>query len=222
MGGQSTLGVGGGDQRVGGGGEHREEGVTLGLDHGAAPVLDGLPHQPVVVVESAHPCLSEGLDEPGPTAEGVPMLRMDDVYGHTALGNNNPYVQDNELTWFLWDKLKQNQHIFAFVSALIAFRKKHPQLHRSQFLTDADVDWHGATPFQPDFSPSSRLIALTLKPDIYVAFNANYQPADLTLPPGNWHLLVRTDEEWRFHGGDVTLSSSIQIPPYSALLCQAR
>src|SRR5690606_18241202 len=37
---------------------------------------------------------------------GIPMLLMGDEYGHTRLGNNNPYVQDNEINWFLWNELE--------------------------------------------------------------------------------------------------------------------
>ncbi len=54
-------------------------------------------------------------------SQGVPMLLMGDEYGHTRHGNNNPYVLDNEINWFLWDQ--ENEKIFSFVAALIRFRK---------------------------------------------------------------------------------------------------
>ena len=36
-------------------------------------------------------------------ATGVPMLNAGDEFGRTQGGNNNPYCQDNELSWFDWD-----------------------------------------------------------------------------------------------------------------------
>ena len=35
-------------------------------------------------------------------SQGVPMLVGGDELGHTRLGNNNPYCQDNELNWIDW------------------------------------------------------------------------------------------------------------------------
>jgi isoamylase len=35
-------------------------------------------------------------------SQGIPMFLMGDEIGHTRKGNNNPYVQDNEINWFDW------------------------------------------------------------------------------------------------------------------------
>ena len=35
-------------------------------------------------------------------AQGTPMLAAGDELGHTQRGNNNPYCQDNEITWIDW------------------------------------------------------------------------------------------------------------------------
>ena len=37
------------------------------------------------------------------TSTGVPMLNAGDEFGRTQDGNNNPYCQDNEISWFDWD-----------------------------------------------------------------------------------------------------------------------
>ena len=37
-------------------------------------------------------------------SHGVPMLLGGDEMNRTQLGNNNPYNQDNEVSWFDWDK----------------------------------------------------------------------------------------------------------------------
>lgn len=153
-------------------------------------------------------------------SQGIPMLLMEDVYGHTRFGNNNPYVQDNEITWFQWDQLEKNKKIFQFVVQLIAFRKSNPQLRHPQFLTSEEIDWHSATPFKPDWSDQSHLVAFTLKKDspIYAAFNSSSEPASLTLPPGEWRKTVLTSEDWQFYEAGDLLPSTFELPPYSALL----
>ncbi len=144
-------------------------------------------------------------------SQGIPMLPMGDEYGHTRRGNNNPYVQDNEINWFLWDQ--QNPKIVQFVSSLTAFRKRYPQLRHVQFLTDAEVDWY------TNWDYNSRLVAFCLKnsPNLYIAFNAHPHSITLTLPSGYWRLVVNSDEDWLFHQNG-PLISSIELSPYSSLL----
>lgn len=141
-------------------------------------------------------------------SQGVPMFLMGDEYGHTRQGNNNPYVQDNELNWFLWDK--QNPKMFAFISSLIAFRKANPQFRHTHFLQNEEIEWF------TDWN--SRLVCFCLKP-FYIAFNAEDHPVTLSLPEGNWRLIVNTKEDWVFHKGDPIISP-IELLPYSALLLQ--
>ncbi len=153
-------------------------------------------------------------------SQGIPMLSQGDVYGHTCHGNNNPYVQDNQISWFLWDELEKNQKIFQFISLLIGFRKTHPQLREKQFLKQEDVDWHSETPFKPNWDPTVRLICFTLKKKqpLYIAFNAHHEAKTILLPTGNWQQIINTEEDWQFHTKGLPLSSSITLAPYSALL----
>ncbi len=160
-------------------------------------------------------------------SQGIPMLLMGDEYGHTRQGNNNPYVQDNELNWFLWDQLAQNKKIFDYVSSLIRFRKEHPVLRQGHFLTDSDLDWHGLNPMNPDWSASSRFIAFSYKgkDPIYAAFNASFQTAQIALPQNTkWRHLILTSEDWdRHHMADPLkgpLITQLELPPYSALLAK--
>lgn len=158
-------------------------------------------------------------------SQGIPMLLMGDEYGHTRRGNNNPFVQDNEINWFLWDELEKRQDLFDFTSSLIAFRKAHPVLRQNRFLKDLDIDWHGSEPFQPDWSDSSRLVACTLKgtPSLFLAFNAHFLPKQITLPPGEWKEIVETSKPWQEHHLNTPetgplLPSTIELIPHSAIL----
>jgi isoamylase/glycogen operon protein len=160
-------------------------------------------------------------------AQGIPMLKMGDEYGHSSKGNNNPYVQDNEISWFLWDELKKNNPIFEFVSSLISFRKKHADLFHPHFLTDKEIEWHGTEPFLPDWSQSSRFVAFTLKgtSPLYIAFNADHVVKTVHLPKSTtWNKIVKTEESWSQHNlnhpENGPLISSIELIPYSALIAK--
>lgn len=155
-------------------------------------------------------------------SQGIPMILMGDEYGHSRRGNNNPFVQDNEINWFLWNLLEKNQKIFSFVSSLIAFRKQHCILRKNRFLNDKDVEWH-----DPDWSSSSQRIAYTLKgsPPLFVAFNAHNLSKTIHLPAKEkWHLIVYTEKDWDeqlFHA-PIELDREFELAPYSALVACAK
>jgi glycogen operon protein len=67
-------------------------------------------------------------------SQGVPMLLAGDELGHTQLGNNNAYCQDNAISWLNWDPDKIDHGLLAFVRRLIALRRDHPVLRRRSFF----------------------------------------------------------------------------------------
>ncbi|MGA2354126.1 MAG: glycogen debranching protein GlgX [Terriglobales bacterium] len=67
-------------------------------------------------------------------SQGVPMIYGGDSIGHTQLGNNNAYCQDNEISWLNWNVSAQDRDLLAFVQRMINLRKKHPVLHRRRFF----------------------------------------------------------------------------------------
>ena len=77
-------------------------------------------------------------------SQGVPMLQAGDERGHSALGNNNCYSQDNFLSWLSWDLTIDQQHKLAFVHRLIEIRRQQPALSRRRFFESSvqgdDVD----------------------------------------------------------------------------------
>ncbi|MEM7555784.1 MAG: glycogen debranching protein GlgX [Cyanobacteria bacterium P01_A01_bin.84] len=86
-------------------------------------------------------------------SQGVPMLVMGDEMGRTQRGNNNPYCQDNEISWLDWDLQEENENLLDFTRQLIDFRRRHPVFRRRKwFLGRAiygsgvrDISW-----FNPD------------------------------------------------------------------------
>jgi isoamylase len=73
-------------------------------------------------------------------SQGVPMILGGDELSHTRRGNNNPYCQDNEITWYDWDLDEREQKFLAFVQKLTNFRKEHPSFRRRHFLAPADEE----------------------------------------------------------------------------------
>ena len=67
-------------------------------------------------------------------SQGVPMVLAGDAIGHTQLGNNNAYCQDNEISWMNWDLKQEDKELLEFTRLLISLRKSHPAFHRRNFF----------------------------------------------------------------------------------------
>ncbi len=83
---------------------------------------------------------------------------------------------------------------------MIAFRKSHPSIARSQFWRE-DVSWYGNGGKDPDFSPGGQTLAYCLRggslndDDIYVMVNAGANEARFQIQEGNagdWLLVADT------------------------------
>ena len=55
-------------------------------------------------------------------AQGTPMLAAGDELGHSQRGNNNPYCQDNALTWIDW--AQADEALVDYTAYLIALRQR--------------------------------------------------------------------------------------------------
>jgi glycogen operon protein len=75
-------------------------------------------------------------------SSGVPMLLAGDELGHTQLGNNNAYCQDNELTWIDWKLDARGEALLEFTRQVIALRTAHPVFRRRKFFQGQAI--HGS------------------------------------------------------------------------------
>jgi len=130
-------------------------------------------------------------------SNGTPMFVAGDEFMNTQRGNNNPYNQDNEITWLDWDLLDRNRDMFRFFKQMIAFRKTHPSIHRTTFWRE-DIRWYGADG-PVDFSPDSRTLAYCLRGqsqndnDLYVMINAYWEDLDFAIQESyGWRRVVDT------------------------------
>jgi isoamylase len=132
-------------------------------------------------------------------ANGTPMFCAGDEFLNTQFGNNNPYCQDNEITWLDWRRLEEHQDFHRFFCRMIAFRKNHPTLSRCRFWRD-DVLWHGMGQ-EIDMSYESRQLAFYLDggaendADLYVMINAGWRDEAFVVQQSRldgWKVIVDT------------------------------
>jgi glycogen operon protein len=73
-------------------------------------------------------------------SQGVPMIWAGDEMGRTQLGNNNPYCQDNDISWIDWTLDAENEALLEFARRLVRIRREQPALRRRRFLRGVLVD----------------------------------------------------------------------------------
>lgn len=137
-------------------------------------------------------------------AQGTPMLSAGDEIGHSQNGNNNPYCQDNAITWIDWSKADAD--LLAYTQRLIALRHQLLPFASQWYsgITDAsgmdDLSWWQAdgSALQGDnwHQPMARtLTCLIGKPGrslrpLAMLFNAGAEPAAFVLPSGQWQAVL--------------------------------
>lgn len=144
-------------------------------------------------------------------SRGTPMFFAGDEFCNTQFGNNNPYCQDNEISWLDWTLLEKHQDIFLFFQYMIHFRKNHPVLRgsgKSCRYDLPDVSFHSEIPWQ---SPDSSGIGVAgvlfagydadaARDDIvFLAINVHWEAHNIQvphLPEGLcWHFAVNTGDQ---------------------------
>ena len=148
-------------------------------------------------------------------SRGTPMFLSGDEFAHTRYGNNNPYCQDNLISWLDWSLLKKNKDLFDFFQYMIRFRKDHPVIRKDlepSYLGIPAMSTHGLTPDETNFSGDSHVVCVrfagynesTQKEDlVYLAVNSGWFPVTLTLPElpehYEWKVAVNTgDPKYQF------------------------
>ncbi len=103
-------------------------------------------------------------------SHGVPMILAGDEFGRTQQGNNNPYCQDNPISWIDWRLAEKNTGLLRFFRKVIALRNAHPVFRRAHFLSGVDtnldqhpdVSWHGLEIDKPDWSEEGKVLTFVL------------------------------------------------------------
>ena len=72
-------------------------------------------------------------------SQGTPMILMGDEVRRTQLGNNNSYCQNNELSWFDWSQIDQQNDLLRFVKGIINFTQKLKIMQLDKVLATVGV-----------------------------------------------------------------------------------
>lgn len=91
-------------------------------------------------------------------SRGTPMFLAGDEFADTRYGNNNPYCQDNLISWLDWSLLEKNRALYEFFRYMIHFRKAHACIRKDlepSYLGFPSMSLHGLTPWKPDLPESS-------------------------------------------------------------------
>ena len=141
-------------------------------------------------------------------SQGTPMLAAGDEIGHSQGGNNNPYCQDNAITWLDW--AQADEALLAFTARLVALRRQWLPLGGRWYtglpdaLGRADLSWwrHGGQPLAADDwnDRQSRVLGAHIGAPgrggvpLLMLFNARDADLDFHLPAGRWHLELDSAE----------------------------
>jgi glycogen operon protein len=144
-------------------------------------------------------------------SQGIPMILGGDEMARTQGGNNNAYCQDNEVSWYDWDR--QDGSLIAFTQRLLFLRKHHPVFRRREYFQGRalhggvdDIAWFGpdgAEMSEGDWQEGyAKSMAVFLNGDaipspdnrgdrivddtFLVLFNAHHEPIEFMLPPGRF------------------------------------
>ena len=90
---------------------------------------------------------------------GAPMLVAGDEMWRTQHGNNNAYVQDNEISWIDWKRDETGEDLLALTRRLLALRRAHPVLRQRAFFEGHLVEGGDGCKDLAWFHPAGRELA---------------------------------------------------------------
>lgn len=174
-------------------------------------------------------------------SQGVPVLLAGDEFLNTQKGNNNPYCQDNDITYLNWNSTKNGEEFKAFVTNLISLRKNElrPFIGYKYTMVDRDrigypdLSIHGTELYKEDLTAYNRNVGImcALKKNdskatlLYMAYNMFWEEKLFAFPnvaTGNkWECVIKTGE---IKEESITpLNTSFRVGPRSVavFMCDA-
>lgn len=146
------------------------------------------------------------------TGQGAPCILSGDEFSNSQKGNNNPYCQDNAITWLDWRELKKEKQLFEFVKGLIRIRKEYQIFGQPEELTGndrkgvgiPDISYHGEHAWRVPSEISSRQLGILYSGQtvndrsVFIAYNMHWEEHDFALPvlqrKKRWYKLAGTRE----------------------------
>ncbi|MGI8522559.1 MAG: glycogen debranching protein GlgX [Nocardioides sp.] len=147
-------------------------------------------------------------------SNGVPMITMGDERGRSQGGNNNPYVQDNEISWVDWRSDDAWRDVYEVTKAALRLRREHPALRQRHWfegrptIVDGPKDLVWLHPAGREMTPDDwhddrlEIVGMFVSADplrspgpngeqqvdssFLLWLNAGSTPVELTLPDNAW------------------------------------
>ncbi len=159
-------------------------------------------------------------------AQGTPMLAAGDELGHSQQGNNNPYCQDNPITWIDWSRA--DVALIDFTARLLQARRRWLPLGTDWYRGAADAHgeidlrWLRANGFPPEnvhwHSQDSRVLGAWIgrpgraQGPLLLLFNAGDRDTEFALPAGRWQLLLDSTSPDGTAAQPATAAPSFSLP----------
>ncbi len=150
------------------------------------------------------------------TSKGTPLIFAGDEICNTQNGNNNPYCQDNSISYINWNITEDGREMHEYTKKLIALRKSdlNPVLNREFSMLDRahigfpDLSYHSDEAWRADLATYNRHLGIMysdfdVKSEIitlhYAAYNFYWKEITFSLP------YLPSDVKWEmiFNTGDV-------------------
>lgn len=180
-------------------------------------------------------------------SQGTPMIYAGDEFGNSCGGNNNPYCQDNDVSYLDWRLVHKNKTYLEFVKKLIQFRKEHNILHleRPMMLKDyyslgmPDMSYHSDKTWSLSSDVLSRHFGVMLygkycklcgrepEENLFIAFNMHWEEQKIGLPAAGkgkeWKQVLSTDDTYEavIEDGRKKLARMVVVPPRSILILES-
>lgn len=172
---------------------------------------------------------------------GTPMLVAGDEFLRTQMGNNNPYCQDNALTWITWEGItEEHKHFASFVRQVIKLRKKLKIFDRSKFFTGKPIDKSGFkditwfTETGKEFSTedwhnaerrSLAACVYTGSRFVLTVLNADFKEKEWKLPAlpehWQWHLVLDSNAG-KMAAENAASGATVKIPAWSVIVFEIK
>ena len=127
-------------------------------------------------------------------AQGTPMLAAGSEFGATQRGNNNPYCQDNDISWLDWQSA--DRELIHFCARVVHIRQTLRPLAANWYVEGRAGGLQWCTPEGAALEgmawqdPDMHAFYVIINENLLLLFNPSPSACRFTLPPGPWELLL--------------------------------
>jgi glycogen operon protein len=183
-------------------------------------------------INAVRACVQRALLATTLLAQGTPMLCAGDELGHTQNGNNNPYCQDNEISWINWTSADED--LIAFTALVLSLRRQILPFRNQWYSGDTDAQgipdlaWlqRDGSPLEGASwnDPSECIVGCYIgrpgrtSSPVLLIFNPGATAENFVLPDGQWQAVLdsshaRGETCWTGSGG-----MQLPVPAHSLSL----